>query len=85
MRCLLRYRENRLALDRNEGRGIVASQEFRKSTAGLVLSVVALALGVIGLITTLLMAELSSSVGFLLITSLGGVLTYMQLRKTQES
>ena len=63
----------------------MTSQEFRKSTAGLVLSVIALAGGVIGLITTLLMAEFSSSVGFLLITSLGGFLTYMQLRKTKES
>jgi len=51
----------------------------------LVLSVIALAIGVIGLITTLLMTEFSSSVGFLLITSLGGFLTYMQLRKTNES
>lgn len=63
----------------------MSSQEFRKSAAGLVLSVMALAIGVIGLITTLFMTDFSSSVGLLLITSLGGFLTYMQLRKTKES
>lgn len=59
---------------------MVKTQEFRKSTAGLVLALLALGIGVVGLIVSLSIGEFSSAVGFIGIISLGAFLTYMQRR-----